>query len=90
MSCTEGFNSSNIKYIPFGQIKRHPQQLIVEIENFLQIRNFDGYQNLDKIVHKGNSLKMPFEVKEKLENKFQSELMFLKNRFDSDFLENIK
>lgn len=83
------FGTKNILYIPFKQIKKNPNHLLMSVENHLEISNFKNYAGLNEKVHAGNHIKVPNEVKEYLEKTTSDQMTFLKEKFGPKFCKEI-
>ena len=81
-------DSSNILFIPFKKIKSSPKEILEEVERFIGVSNF-SFSGLNNKVHKTKSAEVPESIIAKLEQAVKPQYDFLKNNFDSDFVNNI-
>lgn len=79
----------NIKYIPYGSIKKQPCNLLREIEDFLEIEQHD-YAGVKEVVHKTKSVELPGWLRDKIKAELEPQYEFLAKRFGQGFLENAK
>jgi len=83
------FDSNDLLFIPFGEIKSNPRGIIREVEEFLSLRPFE-YENYQKVVHENKVvLKKPEEYMHILEGAMAEQYTFLKQCFDEKFLTKI-
>ena len=79
----------NIIYIPFKEISSNPTKVLQKVFQHIGV-DMQGYDGQPlSIVHKGGSFKTPKEVVSSLEEELQPQYDFLRQRFSSDFFDNI-
>ncbi|WP_157958266.1 sulfotransferase [Salinicola sp. CR57] len=79
----------DIIYIPYGDIREKPRDVMNRLESFLGLSEND-YHDLNKSVHKTKSLELPVWVKEELIKESEVQLLYLEERFGAEFLGQIK
>lgn len=80
---------NNIKYIPYGMIKRDPHSLLIDIENFLEVDEFK-YTGAQEVVHKTKGVQIPEWLKNRVKSETDIQFEFLSRRFDNFFMEKLK
>lgn len=83
------FLNNELLYLPYGDIKSRPHDLIREIEEFLGIDTF-SYPDIDQVVHKTKSVKLPDWIIEEIAQEVEPQYAYLKERFGENFLERTK
>ncbi|MFV0473591.1 MAG: sulfotransferase [Pikeienuella sp.] len=80
--CAEG---ERILYLPFGAIRERPRALLAEVERFLGLTPFDGYETAEEPVHKSLPIAPPDWLRGHLEADLAPHRAFLERRFPKAF-----
>jgi hypothetical protein len=76
----------NVLYVPFGDIRTSPQDTLRQIEAFIGIGHFDGYEGSEEPVHVGQKLEMSDHVTEAVRRIAAPQYEYLAQRFGEEFL----
>jgi len=80
----------NILYLPYGEIRNNPGELIHEIESFTGAKHYDKYDQIRKKVFETKKIKIPSDLIEDLKIALEPQYIYLKKRFNDEFLSAIK
>jgi hypothetical protein len=83
------FSGSQLLYLPFGNVRIEPAKMLRTIEDFIGVDTQLVYDRAQDQVHKGSSISIPREFTERLASAAEIQRAFLKDRFGSQFLEQI-
>ena len=85
------FAPSQILYLPFGDVKARPLELLRQVEQHIGVAPFDGYRATDEAVNvsAGIELVITEELARKVATVFAGQREFLEQRFGSDFVARI-
>lgn len=78
-----------ILYLPFGDIKAEPNNVLSRVSNFIGVSNDFDFTGADEKVHKGSGLKAPEIVKSHLQEVMKEQYQFLEERFGKTFVNSI-
>lgn len=81
---------SSVLYVPFGDIRTQPRNVLRRIEEFIGLKHFDGYANSEDAVHVGRKVAIDDEIIEEVHRACVSQYEFLSGRFGDDFLRRTK
>ena len=80
-----------VLYLPFGQIRADPQQVLRRVEASVGIRPFDGYPSLHEPVHvTQKSAPIPPEVRRRFAEANERQYDFLQRRFPPEFVDQLR
>jgi len=83
------FNEKKLLILPYGKIKIDGKIFIQQIENFIGVSNFDGYDFVTKI-HETKKISIPESVIEKLTVRYAPQREFIEKNFGQEFLLNTR
>ena len=83
-------NPKNILYLPYGKIKNNPSELIYEIESFTNAEHYNKYNHISKKVFQTKKIDLPLELIEDLKSALEPQYGYLEERFNNQFLSEIK
>ena len=80
-----------VLYLPFGQIRTEPEQVLRQVEAAIGVRPFDGYPSLHEPVHvTSKRAPIPEEVRRRFADANAEQYDFLKRRFAPEFLDQLR
>jgi hypothetical protein len=79
-----------ILYLPFSDVRDRPTELLRQIEDFLGVAHFDGYQNSSETVHKTKKIDIPASIVEEVEKMVAPQRQFLIDTFGEEFYAKTK
>ncbi len=80
------FENSRMKVMPYGEIKRSPRGFMREVESFLGLAPFDGY-DLESSVNATRSIDIPSSIHQRLTREVADTLDYIQKYFGPEFLE---
>jgi hypothetical protein len=83
---------AQILYLPFGDVRERPIELLRAVEKYIGLEPFDGYTGVDVPVSSTgtwSTLEITPAIEAHIRQLFAPQYEFLKSRFDSDFLARI-
>jgi hypothetical protein len=85
------FDSTQILYIPFGDVKRRPMEVLRAVEKHIGVSAFDGYKDVSVAVNitRGADAPLPADVQAKLVEMFGEQRAYLEERFGKDFVSRV-
>jgi len=83
------FGRDRLLYLPFKQIAEQPTQVLKAVEDFIGAENWTGYPAPDKKVHATQEFAVPEQVSTFFQAEFRPQYEFLKDHFDTEFLDHL-
>lgn len=82
------FGKERILYVPFGDVKSHPEEVMKRVEQHIGIEKYDSYPRLrDKINKTGSeNIVITEQTIQRMRELVDGESDFLRNHFGEDFL----
>jgi hypothetical protein len=81
--------TDRVKYIPFGDIKERPKDLLKEVCGFINVSTEVDFSSASTQVHKGSGMKIPQSVHDMLSEVLEEQTTFITERFGKDFYSKI-
>lgn len=86
----ENFGADNLLVIPFSDIRNHPTETIVRVEDHIGIPHFDGFTLLSEKVHATKKYDISDSVKRAAQEVTQTEADYLLREFGEEFFEKTR
>ena len=85
------FDPGQILYLPFGDVKVRPLDILRKVESHIGITAFDGYRHAEAAVNTSGSIEATIsdELAQKVAKVFAGQREFLERRFGGDFVARI-
>lgn len=75
-----------ILFLPFGEVRHAPFEILGKVEQFLGLTPFTGYPKAEKKVHSTKRIEPPAWLRPHLEADLAPHMAFLKERFPAEFV----
>jgi hypothetical protein len=83
------FDREKILYLPFGWISHKPEDLMRDVEAFLNLPRFDGYEDLSGAVNPTKEVVVGNRATEILVEQTRDQYDFLQDRFGVEFVSQL-
>lgn len=85
------FDPEQILYLPFGDLKARPLDILRKVEGHIGVASFDGYRRTEAAVNTSGGIEAVItdELAQKVAEVFAGQREYLKRRFGSDFVSRI-